>query len=247
MWRYWRIVDPRKAIIGVGLLIAFVSTSIHLIQSTVQQLIDFFPDQGFSPADIAEFNRQNRFHFERIRDFIILHYHLNQRTDSPFWQACAAMAVPDSLREKLALYKARGRVVRIDNELFSEVGWLQVMQGQNLVPDGYHPLVDLQPEDNIHDYLESVREVIAKCVQVMPVATSGTPASTACRMAAGFSVRGLSSVTITRSARWLAIAPMIGRLPGSRSPPQPKITISLPRTAGRSAWSACSSASGLWA
>ena len=161
-----------KNVVAVGLSSGFLepleSTSIHLIQSTVQQLIDFFPDQGFSPADIAEFNRQNRFHFERIRDFIILHYHLNQRTDSPFWQACAAMAVPDSLREKLALYKARGRVVRVDNELFSEVGWLQVMQGQNLVPDGYHPLVDLQPEDNIHDYLESVREVIAKCVQVMP-------------------------------------------------------------------------------
>ena len=32
MWRIWRVVDPRKAIVGTGLLIAFVSTTIHLIQ-----------------------------------------------------------------------------------------------------------------------------------------------------------------------------------------------------------------------
>jgi len=161
-----------KNVVAVGLSSGFLepleSTSIHLIQSTVAQIIEFFPDEGFNATDIAEFNRQNRFHFERIRDFIILHYHLNQRSDSPFWQACAAMSIPDSLREKLALFKARGRVVRTDDELFSEVGWQQVMQGQNLVPDSYHPLVDLQPEDEIHAYLESVREVIGKCVDVMP-------------------------------------------------------------------------------
>ena len=159
-------------VVAIGLASGFLepleSTSIHLIQQGIQQLIDFFPDRGFSPADVAEFNRANRFHYERIRDFIILHYHLNQRDDSPFWQACAAMAVPETLREKMDLYRSRGRVVRRDNELFAEVGWIQVMEGQNLHPEAAHPLAGLLDDAAAHEHLERVRQVIAKCVDVMP-------------------------------------------------------------------------------
>ncbi len=161
-----------KNVVAVGLAGGFLepleSTSIHLVQAAVSQLISFFPDKGFNPTDIAEFNRQTRFHFERIRDFIILHYHLNQRTDSDFWKGCAAMDVPETLKEKMALFKTHGRLFRFNDELFAEVGWLQVMQGQNLVPDAYHPLVDLQSEADIAEYLGSVRDVIGKCVDVMP-------------------------------------------------------------------------------
>ncbi|KQW43390.1 MULTISPECIES: tryptophan halogenase family protein [unclassified Roseateles] len=159
-------------VIAIGLASGFLepleSTSIHLIQSAIQQLIDFFPDRGFDATDIAEFNRHSRFHYERIRDFVILHYHLNQRDDSAFWQACAHMAIPDTLKEKIDLYRSHGRVIRRDNELFSEVGWVQVMEGQNLKPLRHHPLAELQTEQDTHDYLEGVREVIAKCVEVMP-------------------------------------------------------------------------------
>ena len=78
------------------------------------------------------------------------------------------MAVPESLVEKMKLFRSRGRIVRFDNELFAEVAWLQVMQGQNLQTQGYNPLVDLQSEEDTVEYLESVRNVIAKCVEVMP-------------------------------------------------------------------------------
>jgi tryptophan halogenase len=161
-----------KNVVAVGLAGGFLepleSTSIHLVQAAVSQLIDFFPDQGFSDSDVAEYNRASRFHFERIRDFIILHYHLNQRDDSNFWKNCAQMSIPETLQSKMDLYRSRGRIVRVDNELFSEVGWLQVMQGQNLQTQGYNPLVDLQDEDETVQYLEGVRSVIAKCVDVMP-------------------------------------------------------------------------------
>jgi tryptophan halogenase len=78
------------------------------------------------------------------------------------------MSVPETLTEKMRLYRSRGRIVRFNNELFSEPGWLQVMEGQNLVAEGYHALVDVQSEDAIAQYLESVRDVIARCVEVMP-------------------------------------------------------------------------------
>jgi tryptophan halogenase len=161
-----------RNVVAVGLAGGFLepieSTSIHLIQSTIQRLIDFFPDRGFSPADRDEFNRQSRFEYERIRDFIILHYHLNQRTDSPYWLECANMAIPETLRRKMDLYRTHGRVVRVDNELFAEVGWIQVFEGQNMPIDGYHPLADAQSEGDIAEYLDGIRGVIAKCVDVMP-------------------------------------------------------------------------------
>ena len=161
-----------KNVVAVGLAGGFLepieSTSIHLIQSAIARLIEFFPDQGFRQLEIDEYNRQSRFEYERIRDFIILHYKLNQRDDSAFWKECAAMAVPDTLAHKMELFRARGRVVRTDNELFAEAGWLQVLYGQNLQPDGYDPLVDLLSEAEIEEYLGSISDVVAKCADAMP-------------------------------------------------------------------------------
>ena len=161
-----------RNVVAIGLAGGFLepieSTSIHLIQSAIQRLVDFFPDRGWSEVVRAEYNRQSRFEYERIRDFIVLHYHLNQRSDSAYWKECANMAIPDTLRQKMDLYRTHGRVVRVDNELFSEVGWIQVFEGQNMPIEGYHPLADTQSEADIADYLGSVREVIAKCVAVMP-------------------------------------------------------------------------------
>ena len=161
-----------RNVVAIGLASGFVepleSTAIHLVQSAVFRLIKFFPDLGFNPVDIAEYNRQSRFEYERIRDFIVLHYKANQRQDSKFWQHCAQMSVPDSLQYKIDLYQAHGRIVRTDDELFAEAAWLQVMVGQNLVPQRHHPLADLQSETDTAGYLESISSVITKCVDVMP-------------------------------------------------------------------------------
>jgi len=161
-----------RNVVAIGLSSGFLepieSTSIHLIQSNIARLVELFPDRRFSAADRDEFNRQARFEYERVRDFIILHYHLNQRTDSAYWQECAQMAIPATLQAKMDLYRSRGKIVRIDNELFSEVGWLQVFEGQNMPIEGYHPLADTQSEADIADYMASVRDVIRKCVDVMP-------------------------------------------------------------------------------
>jgi len=161
-----------KNVVAIGLSSGFLepleSTSIHLIQSSIARLISFFPDRGFNPLEVAEYNRQSRFEYERIRDFVILHYKVNQRDDSEFWKQCAAMPVPDSLQHKIDLFQARGRVVRFDNELFAEAGWLQVMHGQNLQAAGYDPLADLLPLEEMEKYLESIRDVIGQCVEHMP-------------------------------------------------------------------------------
>jgi len=160
-----------RNVVSIGLSSGFLepleSTSIHLIQVAISKLVSFFPDRRFAAADVDEFNRQMRFEYESVRDFIILHYHQTERDDTPFWTHCRTMDVPERLKRKMALYRSCGRIVRENNELFSEVAWLQVMHGQGLRAQGYHPLVDKMEEGEMSSFLQHVREVITKCVGVM--------------------------------------------------------------------------------
>ncbi len=166
-----RRVAWERNVVAIGLAGGFLepleSTSLHMIQTAIARLIDFFPDAGFARADVDEFNRQAAFEAERIRDFIILHYHLNTR-EEPFWRACAALEVPDTLRRKIDLYRSHGRLVRNGDELFAETGWLQVFEGQGLRPERDHPLAALRGADETAVYLEGVRGVIGNCVRAMP-------------------------------------------------------------------------------
>lgn len=161
-----------KNVVAIGLSAGFMepleSTSIHLVQSTISRLIAFFPDKDFSQVDIDAFNRECAFETETIRDFLILHYHATSRSDSPFWDYCRTMAPPYSLQDKLDLYRARGRILRQDRELFSEVAWLQVLHGQGIRAAGHHPLADVLGADDIAAYLADVAGVIARCVARMP-------------------------------------------------------------------------------
>jgi tryptophan halogenase len=161
-----------RNVIAVGLSSGFMepleSTSIHLIQSAIARLTAFFPHGGFDQVDIDTFNAHSDFEFDKIRDFLILHYHATERDDSPFWDYCRTMDIPDSLRERMALFRSNGRVFREANEMFAEVSWVQVMHGQRIRPDGYHPLVDVYPEARVAEFVAGVRGVIDKCVSVMP-------------------------------------------------------------------------------
>jgi tryptophan halogenase len=161
-----------KNVVAVGLSSGFLepleSTSIHLIQNTIARLTTFFPFRRFDAADIAEFNRQSDFEFERIRDFIILHYKATERTDTDFWNQVRTMPIPDTLAHKIELWKANGRVFRENQELFSEISWVEVFLGQRLVPQGYHPLVDTLPPHKVREFLAGVKATIDRCVQAMP-------------------------------------------------------------------------------
>jgi tryptophan halogenase len=161
-----------RNVVAIGLAGGFLepleSTSIHLIQTAIGKLITFFPDSGFAQPDIDEFNAQMDFEFTRIRDFIILHYKLTERHDTPFWRRCRDMEVPESLTRRMELFRRHGRIFREGTELFTEVGWLQVMHGQGLTPEGYNPLVDLFPEDEIQKFLDGIDQVIGNCLDVMP-------------------------------------------------------------------------------
>lgn len=162
----------KRNCVAVGLSSGFLepleSTSIHLIHTAISRIISFFPHAGFDAADIAEYNAMTGFEYERIRDFLILHYKATARNDSEFWNYCRTMAVPETLQRKLDLFRSNGRIFRDLQELFAEPSWLQVMIGQGIVPQAYHPFADLRPEDEVAAYVQHVADVIAKCVHAMP-------------------------------------------------------------------------------
>lgn len=161
-----------KNCIAIGLSSGFLepleSTSIHLIQSGVIKLIQMFPSVNYEQTVIDEYNKQTTFEFERIRDFIILHYHANQRTDTPFWTHCREMDIPDTLRQKMDFFKETGRVVREGSELFTEDAWLQVMVGQNILPEDYHPLAEQLTSEQMREYLANLKTIINGAVTKMP-------------------------------------------------------------------------------
>lgn len=161
-----------KNVVAIGLSSGFLepleSTSIHLIQTSILRLIALFPGQGFNAADIDEYNRQHDFEFCDVRDFIIAHYKVTEREDTPYWAYLKHMDVPDSLAERIALFEASGRFFMHGKaELFREESWVQVLLGQGLEMR-YDPMVDMIPEPDVADFLRDIEEVIADCAEAMP-------------------------------------------------------------------------------
>ncbi len=161
-----------KNCVAIGLSSGFLepleSTSIHLIQSSISKLLAFFPHASFDQVDIDKYNEILTDEIVNIRDFIILHYKITQRTDSEFWNYCRHMEVPISLQRKIALYKSSGRLFRDNNELFDDVSWFAVMHGQGLIFEKYHPLVDEIEDGKFSQLMEEIKAVIARSADAMP-------------------------------------------------------------------------------
>lgn len=158
--------------VAVGLSGGFMepleSTSIHLIQRAVLRLIRMLPGGPVSPRDVAEFNEQQFADMEQIRDFLILHYKVTNRRDSAFWRQCADMAVPPSLEQKIELFRETGRVFRKNEELFAENSWIQVMLGQGVTPQSYHPVAGKLRQQELDHFLGGLREAVSQTVSGLP-------------------------------------------------------------------------------
>ncbi|MFA6124765.1 MAG: tryptophan halogenase family protein [Sphingomonas sp.] len=161
-----------RNVVAIGLSGGFMepleSTSIHLIQRAILRLIRMMPAGAISPRDIAEFNDQQFADMEQIRDFLILHYKATNRRDSAFWRQCAGMAIPDSLAQKIALFRETGRVFRRNEELFAENSWVQVMMGQGIEPAAYHPIAAKLRDEELAKFLTTLRENVARTVAGLP-------------------------------------------------------------------------------
>ncbi|MHB8285756.1 MAG: tryptophan halogenase family protein, partial [Caulobacteraceae bacterium] len=162
----------RANCIAIGLASGFLepleSTSIHMVQTAVARLLQYLPDRVIEPADRAAYNRLTHYEYDRIRDFLVLHYKATARDDTPFWRLCRDLPLPDSLAQKLDLFTAGGRVQRDQDELFTEASWLQVMLGQGVTPRGRHPLTDNLSAPELRGFLDTVRGRARQVVTALP-------------------------------------------------------------------------------
>jgi len=142
-----------------GFLEPLESTSIDLIQSGILNLIALFPEKQCAASDVEEYNRVMDLEYDRVRDFLMLHYVLNQR-DEPFWRDMREMVWPDSLSEKVEAFKRRGLVPQYDHGLFQPASWLSVFIGQNLLPETCDPRVDSMAAGDRASELERIRTAI---------------------------------------------------------------------------------------
>jgi tryptophan halogenase len=161
-----------RNVVCIGLASGFLepleSTSIHLIQVTIQRLILLFPHHGEVEERRREFNRAAIAEYDYIRDFIILHYYANERQGDPFWDACRHLPLPDSLRHKIELFRETAGIFCASEDLFQLHSWLQVLWGQGVRPHATHPFVEsIAPHDRA-GYLRDLRGLISQAVQQLP-------------------------------------------------------------------------------
>ncbi|MDO8343493.1 MAG: tryptophan 7-halogenase [Cellvibrio sp.] len=160
-----------KNCIAMGLASGFLepleSTSIHMIMTAVTRLLQLFPHGEIKQSIVDEYNTQAKSEYERIRDFIILHYKATERDDSPFWRYCKEMEIPSDLKHRIALFKDFGRSNQVEGELFRLDSWTQVMLGQGIMPSSYHPIVGLMSDRDLQNFLNSIAADVDKSIAMM--------------------------------------------------------------------------------
>ena len=176
--RFLRFVTGRRKLfwhrncVALGLASGFLepleSTSIHLVTSGLFHLLEHFPDRDFDQANIDSYNGELIEESERVRDFIVLHYWLTQRNDAPLWRYCQSMNVPDSLRERLELYKGTGRIRVRSGELFTDLSWFYIFEGMGARPAHYDPLLDVVPDSRFSEILQSLARTTGAIVRDTP-------------------------------------------------------------------------------
>jgi tryptophan halogenase len=162
----------RRNCVAVGLASGFLepleSTGIQLIQNAAARLVDLFPDRSFDPVLALEYNRLTRNEYERLRDFLILHYCVTERDDSPFWRHCRTMSIPQPLRHKIEVWTATARVPLYSDESYQEPSWASIFLGQHLYPKRYDPFVDNIEEARLRQGMLQRRTTIRRLAQSMP-------------------------------------------------------------------------------
>jgi tryptophan halogenase len=165
--QYWN-----KNCIALGLASGFIepleSTSIHFIQNGIMWLLLMFPHQGITPSLVSQYNATLRREAEHIRDFIIMHYHVTERDDTEFWNYCRNMSIPDSLRHRMDLFRESGRVFKPQDDVFAENSWVQVMMGQGITPEQYHPIVDTMADGELQSFLQGLEGNVKQLVGQLP-------------------------------------------------------------------------------
>lgn len=161
-----------RNVVALGLAAGFMepleSTSIHLINTGINKLIALLSLEGITQTQEDAFNRLTIKEYIRIRDFLVLHYNATTRDDSEFWNYCRTMSVPDTLTEKVELFRMNGQIFREEDELFTETSWAAVMMGQGIAMAGHNAVADTLDAGATRKEMDEMERSIRFALQQMP-------------------------------------------------------------------------------
>jgi tryptophan 7-halogenase len=154
--------------LAAGFLEPLESTSIHFVQTGLARLLAHFPDRDLAPAIRDEYNRLTALEYERVRDFLVLHYSGTSRVDTEFWRRCRSMELPETLAYKQAVFERTGRIVSLESETFLPPSWLAIFAGHHLWPRRHEPILDLVRSPDLEQRFEAMRRSIRDAVRSLP-------------------------------------------------------------------------------
>lgn len=157
--------------LAVGLSQGFIepleATALHIVQATVEGFCAAY-DTGTTAARDG-FNTAIAARYDGIRDYIVAHYRVNQRSDSDYWRANAAnQSLSDNLKAVLTCWftggdlEAEVRQLGIDG-YYAPLSWHCLLAGYGTFPDD----AKLRPPEAglaISD-MARIDEFVARCVR----------------------------------------------------------------------------------
>jgi tryptophan halogenase len=162
--------------VAIGLAAGFLepleSTGLYLVQKGVELLLDHFPDQTLEPALAAEYNRRLAAEFDHVRDFLLLHYRLNDRAGASdptgFWTASREAATSPSLDRTLEIYDRTGLVDWEGQALFGDPSFYAIAAGFDRLPRTYHPMADQVDGEKAREALRRISAQNATVADALP-------------------------------------------------------------------------------
>jgi tryptophan halogenase len=160
-------------VVGIGLSTGFLepleSTSIYLVQAGIGRLMPLLQRGGaVPPAAVEDYNTGLVRQFERIRDFILMHYCLTARRDTPFWNAMAEVELPETLAYKLHAWRQTGALVQYDEEGFDGHSWLAIHAGMQHWPRRTDPTQTQIPVEKSLEWVRERERQLAAAVAPLP-------------------------------------------------------------------------------
>jgi tryptophan 7-halogenase len=155
---------------AAGFLEPLEATGLHMVQSGLTRLLALWPTKAFDPLLADEYNRVTASEWELARDFLVLHYHAGTRTDTSFWRHCQSIAVPEGLARRLNHWRATGRLISPQAEIFQASSWLSVYVGQEMMPLAWDSLADARGQmTDYRGHLDGIARIVAETAAQMPL------------------------------------------------------------------------------
>ncbi len=162
-----------KNVLALGLAAGFMepleSTSIHLVQTSLARFMTHFPSKNINMYDVDAFNARTVLEYERVRDFLVLHYTATERDDTEFWRHCHTIEKPAHLLQKIHQFQGSGRIFDAHLDLFSTPSWLAVMYGQGIKPAGFNPVTRKVTSNKLFSVMQQVESAIIAAADHMPL------------------------------------------------------------------------------